>query len=431
MDPLSVSASIVGLLAAVGKVGHLLEYVSAVKNAPATLKEAQVEVKHVKIALSCLQRYLDQLDHVSEQRRGLIRVDELIIILADAMMAFSEFESLLTTLIGLTRVRTALLWYRYTRQIDDHISRMSRHKTSLILIRTILQSESDLEALQSQVSLQALVEKVLAENKTLKTRMEQLEDTFDAQSTIIRRRDDDNDDGTSTTRMMDDDSTSVIIHGCHSSTASIPGSRISSLKLSFENVLEQSWVYRRNKRDECDCSFVSATRRSYAWSVFSAYSLADISILSVIAMPITALDISNARDYDPGLNKCDGEEQAKSRSHSNVRDARVLDVRESKEGILESPAEVPGGHLMEHHPQSDTFEAQESIEEPLIKKGTLPQWQDDRDTEPESYSESSNSTSQEEFYSCKECGEILEEGKYIELGKESQNPLYMEQTDII
>ena len=66
---------------------------------------------------------------------------------------------------------------------------------------------------------------------------------------------------------------------------------------AFESILEQSWVYRRNERNECDCSFVSSVQRSHAWSVFSGYSLADISILSVIAMPLTLRELANARYY--------------------------------------------------------------------------------------------------------------------------------------
>jgi hypothetical protein len=45
---------------------------------------------------------------------------------------------------------------------------------------------------------------------------------------------------------------------------------------------------------ECDRSYTSTTQLSQAWS---GHSLADISVLSVIAMPLTTLDIQNGSHY--------------------------------------------------------------------------------------------------------------------------------------
>src|ERR1051325_5483211 len=52
-------------------------------------------------------------------------------------------------------------------------------------------SESDLEVSQNQENLQVLVKEVLDENKELKRRLSQLEDSFDARSTFTRRPGDD------------------------------------------------------------------------------------------------------------------------------------------------------------------------------------------------------------------------------------------------
>lgn len=139
MDPLSVTASVVGLLGAAAKVYGLLEFVSSAKNAPTTLREAQLEVKHVEIILQSFQRYVLQLDSVDVRRRRCIQMDDLIIALSDAMLVFSDFESLLSVLTGLTRLRAAVSWHKFSKQISEHIAKTQRNKTTLMFMLSILQ----------------------------------------------------------------------------------------------------------------------------------------------------------------------------------------------------------------------------------------------------------------------------------------------------
>lgn len=66
---------------------------------------------------------------------------------------------------------------------------------------------------------------------------------------------------------------------------------------SFEIYLKTSRVYRRAKRHSMDYSFRSSIVRPGSWSVFSGLSLNDISVISVIALPITADDLTNPQHY--------------------------------------------------------------------------------------------------------------------------------------
>ncbi|KAK3312912.1 hypothetical protein B0H66DRAFT_569177 [Apodospora peruviana] len=248
MDPLSIAASVVGLLTAAAKIGTVLETLSAAKDCPTTIQDARAEVRHTELALTSLQQYLHHLDLLDPQRAGLIQVDELRITLGDAMLVFAEFESYLGLLSSMTRAQVSITWTRHAKKIDEYRAKIQRYSSSLNLMLSILQCKSHLEAMTNQRRLQSLVEEVLVENKTLKHLLMQSEDTGNS--------------------------------------------------FAFENILQESWVYRRNERNECDASFVSSVQRSHAWSVFSGYSLADISILSVIAMPITLRDIANNRHYE-------------------------------------------------------------------------------------------------------------------------------------
>lgn len=139
MDPLSVTASVVGLLTAAGKVYTLLEGIAAIKQCPTTIHEARTEVKHAELALCSMQRYLEHLDRINPQRSALIQIDDLRVTLADAMLAFSNFESLLQLLSGLARIHVAITWVRYSKLIEEHLAKVQRYKTSLTLMLSILQ----------------------------------------------------------------------------------------------------------------------------------------------------------------------------------------------------------------------------------------------------------------------------------------------------
>jgi hypothetical protein len=132
-------------------------------------------------------------------------------------------------------------------------------------------------------------------------RLRESRDSFDARSLATARPNDET--GTIGT-MGDEEAGSALILGRRGTTNTWLGSRGSRngiVRYAFENVLQKSWVYRRNgHRTECDASFVTTDQRSHAWSVFTGYSLDDISILSVIAMPITGADLENGQYYDTG-----------------------------------------------------------------------------------------------------------------------------------
>lgn len=66
----------------------------------------------------------------------------------------------------------------------------------------------------------------------------------------------------------------------------------------FEAALEQSRVYLRVRSNECDVSFTSSVPRTNAWSMLSGLSLSDLSVVSVIALPISLEEINS---IGPGL----------------------------------------------------------------------------------------------------------------------------------
>ncbi|KAK1751187.1 hypothetical protein QBC47DRAFT_392406 [Echria macrotheca] len=313
MDPLSITSAVIGLLTATGKVCSLLEGLSCIKDAPVAIANASREIRHAEIVLRSMQKLLERLD-LPSSRRALIQVDDLRVTLAEAMLSFSAFEILLRRLESRAKIAVAISWPRYSRQMDDHLARISRYQQSLMLMITILQCDTDTEAYKSQEKLQMLVDRVLAENSELRQKLVESEDTFAARSMVTCRRDDDVTAG----QPPDDDASTI--RRVRKSIDTFGGGTI---RFAFERILEQSNVYRRTANQiECDKSFSTTIPRSNALSVFCGCSLADISVMSVIAMPLTVADVSNSKYYvvdSPATSSTDPGDPAAEQPYSLQR----------------------------------------------------------------------------------------------------------------
>jgi len=70
-----------------------------------------------------------------------------------------------------------------------------------------------------------------------------------------------------------------------------------SVARAFEDDLKTSGPYRRAKRQSMDFSFCSSVPQSHAWSALSGLSLSNISVMSVVALPVYADEIANSARY--------------------------------------------------------------------------------------------------------------------------------------
>ena len=62
-------------------------------------------------------------------------------------------------------------------------------------------------------------------------------------------------------------------------------------RFAFEAILGESRVYRKARSSECDRSFNSSVPRSHASTLFSELDVTDISLLSVVALPVFSSDL--------------------------------------------------------------------------------------------------------------------------------------------
>jgi hypothetical protein len=141
MDPLSVAASIVGILAAAGKVVEILgPVISILKEAQPSTRAICSEINNSIIILSALQKLFDDPDLIPRKRKDLIQLDQLIATFTDGVLLYSELEAHALQLGTATdTLRSRIQWARKEKDFASLLSRMQYFKSSISAILNILQ----------------------------------------------------------------------------------------------------------------------------------------------------------------------------------------------------------------------------------------------------------------------------------------------------
>ena len=138
MDPLSIMASVTGILTAAAKVASVL---GAVKDAPNSISKVLIEVIHIKIVFSALQNFLDRTLRLAPQRAALIQLDDIVVILTQTVLVFSELETFVRPLLAHGRVSRwqQITWTWEQSGASRLVNQLQHHKTSLSLMLQIMQ----------------------------------------------------------------------------------------------------------------------------------------------------------------------------------------------------------------------------------------------------------------------------------------------------
>ena len=143
MDPLSVSASIIGILAATGKVTSILfDLTQQTRNAPKSIHRIKDEVEGFRTTVSQLQEFVLRRQSTSNSRYAMVLVDQLVVVLTGCVLTFSELEVFVTSLRADqdTRVWDRIRWVTKSSAATDLLARVQNHKLSIVTMMTVLDS---------------------------------------------------------------------------------------------------------------------------------------------------------------------------------------------------------------------------------------------------------------------------------------------------
>lgn len=309
MDPISVSASILGLLGAAAKVSELLTgLVHGVKDAPRLARRVIAEVEDLKLCLQRMQELVLSGTSNLRSRKALITVDQFCIILTHTVMTFSELEDALDGL----RARNSMLfgsrlkWIAKEPTISRLLQRLQSSKLSLNLILTTLSCAGLDEAQQSIQSLTKVVRDVLTHNQEICRRLERSD-------LSIQLKHQSAPSALESFDLTDDDTSALKPkrNSCAYGDVTGVAEGRSDYAFSFDKDLHQSRVYTRVSRtivrrsDPDLLSLPSSSSCSIGSSFFSGLSLADVSNISLVSLPVAAHSLFNGQRYrEPLAQRC-------------------------------------------------------------------------------------------------------------------------------
>ena len=141
MEPLSLIASVTGLLIASTKVLSVLsDFVSRERDAPTTARSIVTEVLHLRLYITHLSPYLEETEMVPASRRAMIPVEPVVIISTSCVTLLSDLENTLNS-FKLDQARTRMNKMRWARQepkIMNLVSQLREARSFLSLILTAL-----------------------------------------------------------------------------------------------------------------------------------------------------------------------------------------------------------------------------------------------------------------------------------------------------
>ncbi|KAI9762001.1 MAG: hypothetical protein M1840_001499 [Geoglossum simile] len=282
MDPISVAASIVGLLTAAAKISSTMQGFVSITGAANLCQRVQHEIRDITAAATQLQTFVLEGLQPMPSRKSMVDVNQVLITLTGTVCTFSELEK---EVDGLKRdsdmgILDRAKWAWKEQAITQLCQRIQDHKLSLSLMLTILTCRSSTQAKSSMDTLCSLVGELIESNTNMSNRLRMLESRMSGPQN----------------RSVDDDFGSI---KTTTSRRRLHDSRRLSLpRLDFEDALFATRVYENTLFRNSIESLTSSRPRTAQWSVLSRLSLADISNLSVLSLPLSASELYNPRWYD-------------------------------------------------------------------------------------------------------------------------------------
>jgi hypothetical protein len=141
MDPLSVAASVAGLLTAAKEVSSAIDRIVTAR------RKGFKEIIAIKSTVDTLRSVLLQLQllllsraSINRERASLILVDEVVVTLTACVMTFSDLDGCMKGLEADQKLdlMDSIRWASKDTELKSYLRDLEAHKTSLTLMMSIL-----------------------------------------------------------------------------------------------------------------------------------------------------------------------------------------------------------------------------------------------------------------------------------------------------
>ena len=300
MDGISVAASIVGLLSAAVTISKTLnDFIARVKEAPKLATTVLCEVADTSTCLRQVQSLLLRADTSRASNRSFLMVEDLIVVLSNCVLVFSELEKLVDDLKPEQSIRASdiLRWTMKEKTVAALLFRLHTSKTSLNLMISALTFSSITDVQSSVDQLGNITRQLVDSNHDISERLSRMEsknsDALSAIASTAREF-----VGSETSK---DDESIITVRSVKAGSSTSKTSEMSMMSLpsEFESLLESSRPYRRAfKRSDSSLSATSSVIHTLGWSFLSGISLAEVSNISIIELALDKNKIWNSIFYD-------------------------------------------------------------------------------------------------------------------------------------
>ena len=134
-EPLSVAASIADLLSLAGQLYTALNtFISNVKDAPCLAQAIQSEINSFRNSLNALSELFRDAKF-GAQRGELIPAEHVVVTFTDAVLLFSQMESVVLPLTAFTEFNLGArpMWARRKPKLMELVTRLQWQKNTLVL----------------------------------------------------------------------------------------------------------------------------------------------------------------------------------------------------------------------------------------------------------------------------------------------------------
>jgi hypothetical protein len=142
MDPLSVAASVTGLLGVGVRISSsLFSLITACRDAPNLAQSLMWEVTDISAILGHLQSYILGRTRIATSRASMIMVEHLLTTLTGCVATYSDLQRVLEdlNLKPEMNVFDKIKWARSESLIHTIVRRLQHQKSSMSLMLTIIQ----------------------------------------------------------------------------------------------------------------------------------------------------------------------------------------------------------------------------------------------------------------------------------------------------